>query len=244
MWMAIIGTKIILNYYTFRGVDHVISYCIIPFHRSAVAKCGSCVDNNRCGYCLSTLRCVDGSILGPIDGSPCPSWVFDSPSDCPIVPQCDVYSDCTSCAGVDDCAWCASEGRCMTVTEIFSQECHATVFDPPCPLTFVEDKKVVGNLAVIADPMFGGGELNATGPRGSFQFTVAQTEMTIHSARDVDIRASSSDAVNDRGGNITLVAGNGSNVHGGTGGMLHFRGGNGHGPAFYGGNSTSGRIIT
>ena len=31
-----------------------------------------------CGYCLSTLQCVDGTAIGPSDGSPCPSWIFEA----------------------------------------------------------------------------------------------------------------------------------------------------------------------
>jgi hypothetical protein len=105
----------------------------------------------------------------------------------------------------------------MTVTDVFSQECHATVFDPPCPASFVEDKKVIGNLAVVADPMFGGGELNATGPGGSFRLTMSREEFVVQSASDVDISAAASTAVNHRGGNITVSAGDGINPHGGTG---------------------------
>ena len=124
----------------------------------------------------------------------------------------------------------------MTVTDIFSQECHATVFDPPCPLSFVEDKQVLGNLAVIADPMFGGGELNASGPGGSFRLSISQEEFVVRSAKGVDISAASSAAVNDNGGNVSITAGNGVNTHGGTGGSVSISAGKGLGQASFGGN--------
>ena len=73
---------------------------------------------------------------------------------------------CSSCAEVDDCAWCASAQRCMTVSEVFAEDCSGTVFDPPCPTSFVGDNHVVGNLVVEADPVFGGGHLMTSGPAG------------------------------------------------------------------------------
>ena len=150
--------------------------------RSEVSHCGGCVSTGGCGYCLSTLRCVEGSSLGPVDGSPCPNWLFETPSHCPIVPQCDAHPDCGSCAAVEDCAWCASDSKCMTVTEIFNQDCRATVFDPPCPTSFVEDKQVVGNLAVVADPMFGGGEFSASDLSGKYRLAITKDELEARSA--------------------------------------------------------------
>ena len=67
-----------------------------------------------CGYCLSTLRGREGTDAGPADGSPCPKWVFApgadgaEPDGCPAIPRCEDYPECSSCAEVDDCAWCAS----------------------------------------------------------------------------------------------------------------------------------------
>lgn len=83
----------------------------------------------------------------------------------------------------------------MTVSDIFGQDCRGTVFDPPCPSSFVggeltctgnarysatfrvsfrlaimyfdrADSKVVGNLLIQADPLFGGGAVNAGGEHG------------------------------------------------------------------------------
>ncbi|CAM9928839.1 unnamed protein product, partial [Ectocarpus sp. 8 AP-2014] len=98
--------------------------------------CTSCVGVGGCGYCLSTLQCVDGTSSGPSDGSPCPTWISE-PDVCPETPRCGEYPECTTCAEDEDCAWCASEGACVTVSEIFSTDCRGTVFDLPCPTSFV-----------------------------------------------------------------------------------------------------------
>jgi hypothetical protein len=41
------------------------------------------------------------------------------------------------CASVDDCAWCASEGVCLTLAEVFTTTCRGVVYEPPCPGSFV-----------------------------------------------------------------------------------------------------------
>lgn len=51
-------------------------------NRTDVSNCTSCVGVGGCGYCLSTLQCVDGTESGPSDGSPCPSWISE-PDVCP-----------------------------------------------------------------------------------------------------------------------------------------------------------------
>jgi hypothetical protein len=48
----------------------------LPLDRSEVTQCNPCVKANGCGFCLSTLRCLDGGEEGPSDGSPCPNWLF------------------------------------------------------------------------------------------------------------------------------------------------------------------------
>ena len=53
-----------------------------------------------------------------------------------------------ACAAMEDCAWCASEKKCMTVGEIFSTDCRGTVFDLPCPSSFIAENRVVGNTIV------------------------------------------------------------------------------------------------
>jgi hypothetical protein len=39
-----------------------------------IASCNPCIAEAGCGYCLSTLSCVEGDDLGPFVG-PCPDWV-------------------------------------------------------------------------------------------------------------------------------------------------------------------------
>jgi mucin-19 len=140
-----------------------------PLLRTEVSKCGHCLAVDGCGYCLSTLRCMDGNTLGPLDGSPCPTWIHQDVS-CPgelcvqssgcrlcrsqkletgafpttEVPQCEEYTHCSTCVEVEDCAWCASENQCMTVSDIFGHDCRGTVFDPPCPTSFVGGEYCIG----------------------------------------------------------------------------------------------------
>ena len=124
----------------------------------------------------------------------------------------------------------------MTVTDIFNQDCKATVFDLPCPTSFVEDKQVIGNLAVLADPMFGGGEFSATDAADSFRFAITKEELVARSAADVMITGGVSRAINDRGGEVMIRAGDGANTHGGQGGSINMRAGDGYGQALYEGN--------
>ena len=97
-----------------------------------VNQCTSCSTNPKCGFCLSTLKCVEGDDVGPLDNTPCPDWRFEN-FECPVQPTCEKYSTCGTCAGQSDCAWCASAGKCMTVSDVFTQSCRGTVFDVPCP---------------------------------------------------------------------------------------------------------------
>lgn len=124
----------------------------------------------------------------------------------------------------------------MTVTEIFNQDCKATVFDPPCPTSFVEDKQVIGNLAVVADPMFGGGEFTATDASDTFRFAVTKEEIVARSVGDVTITGGASRAVNSYGGEVSIRAGDGASTHGGQGGSINLRAGDGYGQAMYGGD--------
>lgn len=128
-----------------------------------VAMCGGCLDTAGCGYCLSTLECMDGDSIGPKDGSSCPSWI-SSKDECPVKPICHQFVSCNACANIDECAWCASEKSCMTVSDIFNTNCRGTVFDLPCPASFVGVNRVIGNLVVEEDPVFGGGHFRVTGP--------------------------------------------------------------------------------
>ena len=41
-----------------------------------------------------------------------------------VTPQCEMYTACDSCAAVDDCAWCASQARCLFVADVFYTSCR------------------------------------------------------------------------------------------------------------------------
>ena len=209
-----------------------------------VKNCSSCAQHQGCGYCLSTLQCVEGDALGPLDGSPCPDWVSDnnqaalgepravaaSGHSCPVAPTCHEFTECGSCAQADDCAWCASEGTCLTVSDVFSQNCRGTVFDVPCPASFVGVNRVVGNLVVTQDPIFGGGDISVSGKAvntgigaglldgsgsgtATFHFTVNGSTAELASAQGVHLSGGNSGLTNAAGGFITLRAGDGNSVN-------------------------------
>ena len=102
----------------------------------AISDCGACTANTQCGFCLSTLQCLEGEGDGPASGLPCNYWLT-STVECPEIPQCEQLSTCGVCVDMDDCAWCASEQRCLTVSEIFVTECESSIFDAPCPSSSV-----------------------------------------------------------------------------------------------------------
>ena len=108
----------------------------------SVGSCSSCTESKGCGFCESTLQCLNGTSSGPSDSMPCPSWSFEANS-CPIVPNCEDYLDCSGCAMQDQCAWCASESLCTTISDAFSRDCRGLVFEPPCP-----DKYVSGQIVL------------------------------------------------------------------------------------------------
>ena len=205
-----------------------------------VQNCTSCAAAQGCGFCLSTLQCVEGDSLGPLDGSPCPSWVV-APTTCPIPPTCGEYDSCSACASADDCAWCASENTCLTVSEVFSQNCRGTVFDVPCPASFVGVNRIIGNLVVEQDPIFGGGHLEVSGAANSssnhFRLTVNSTEATLKSANKIDMAAGDNNKINSHGGSISIAAGAGTNLNRGAGGEIMLRAGRGHGATSEGGGS-------
>ena len=132
---------------------------------SEVKNCSACASTNGCGFCLSSLLCLRGDNIGPSDGTPCPSWVNSiAQNECPVEPTCSERLSCSECATVDDdCAWCSSQNACMTVADVFSKDCRGTVFDLPCPESFVAVNRVVGNLVVESDTVFGGGYFQIKG---------------------------------------------------------------------------------
>ena len=98
----------------------------------AISDCTACAAKDQCGFCLSTLQCLEQGSNGPSNGLPCNYWLTAA-EDCPEVPQCEQLSSCGVCVDMDGCAWCASEQRCLTVSEIFITECEGSIFDTPCP---------------------------------------------------------------------------------------------------------------
>ena len=54
-----------------------------------------------------------------------------------VIPNCNDYIDCNTCARLEECAWCASENVCTTISEAFSKDCRGLVFEAPCPSNFV-----------------------------------------------------------------------------------------------------------
>jgi len=99
------------------------------------------------------------------------------------------------------------------------------VFDPPCPGSFMDQRRIDGTLTVVADPLFGGGELNVTGPNGKFSMTVGASGIAVRSARGIVVAAGDDDRINSAGGNVTISAGGGTSFHGGAGGSLSLKAG-------------------
>ena len=98
----------------------------------AIGDCSACAANAHCGFCLSTLQCLERGNDGPSSGLPCNYWLTGA-EECPEIPQCEELSSCGVCVDMDGCAWCASEQRCLTISEIFTTECEGSIFDAPCP---------------------------------------------------------------------------------------------------------------
>ena len=211
-----------------------------------VSNCSNCVQTTGCGFCLSSLMCIQGDSLGPSDGSPCPSWVSNNnDAECPQEPTCNERETCDACAAVEDCAWCASESKCMTVSDVFTKDCRGTVFDSPCPESFVGVNRVVGNLQVESDAVFGGGHLIVSGnvsATQNFRMAVDSSGFAVKSAGLVSVVAGQNEAVNSRGGDVKISAGNGINVNRGQGGHVEIFGGNGDGITAGGGGGNGGNV--
>ena len=111
----------------------------------------------------------------------------------------------------------------MTVSDVFTHDCSGTVFDLPCPTSFVGDNRVVGNLVVQADAVFGGGHVTASGPAANgatFELVLDDDHFSVVSGGNADIAAGNSRALNARGGQVDITAGDGTNLQGGSGGKL------------------------
>ena len=46
----------------------------------------------------------------------------------------------------------------MSNVFVGKEKCRSAVFDPPCPDSFAEENKVIGNLIVTEDDLLGGGD--------------------------------------------------------------------------------------
>eukprot|EP00944_MAST-04C_sp_MAST-4C-sp1_P002907 g2907.t1 len=175
-----------------------------------VSNCTACVKTSGCGFCHSTMACMEGTANGPKHDLPCPQW-FSEVESCPVKPTCHEHLDCGTCASNTECAWCASKGKCMMVSDIFSESddnaCRGTVFDPPCPSSFVGINRVVGNLIIEKDPVFGGGELHVTGRAyngKNFELHIDSKEIRALSSEHVNILAGSSDEVGQAGKGVHI----------------------------------------
>jgi hypothetical protein len=63
----------------------LVSYFVLvrfAFTRDGVSRCPSCVTEEGCGYCLSTLQCATGGLSGPTVGTSCTDWVIEK-RECP-----------------------------------------------------------------------------------------------------------------------------------------------------------------
>ena len=56
----------------------------------SIGRCAPCAQEQYCGFCQSTLQCLNGTVEGPLNGIPCPSWSFSSDS-CPGTTFANVY---------------------------------------------------------------------------------------------------------------------------------------------------------
>ena len=113
----------------------------------------------------------------------------------------------------------------MTVSDVFTTSCRGTVFDVPCPASFVGVNQVVGNLVVEQDPVLGGGSFSVKGGAISskpFEMVIDETKLSMTSANEVVLRAGNVSSVNTAGGSISLEAGEGQSVNRGSGGTSSF----------------------
>lgn len=206
----------------------------------SLGQCLPCTSSEACGFCTSTLQCLPGTQLGPFDDVPCPEWHYES-SSCPAIPNCQAYTNCQSCAAIDQCAWCASDNLCLTYAEAFDHDCRGLIFDPPCPVSYVAENTIVGNLVIVPDPNFGGGRINISGSGLSeegenvvFSLQLNPDAFEVASAGDISLAAGDSSLFNGIGGNITLIAGTGESLQGGSGGSILMEAGDGFGQERYG----------
>ena len=61
------------------------------------------------------------------------------------LPACSSLRACADCVAVENCAWCGSEQACLRIEEVFEQDCRATVFEAPCPLSWDSTESNLGH---------------------------------------------------------------------------------------------------
>lgn len=134
------------------------------------------------------------------------------------------------------------------MSEIFEVEggCRGTVFDAPCPDSFIGVNRVVGNLIVESDPTFGGGEFQVDGHSADgetrWSATLAEDGFSLAAASSVAISGGNVSAPNSAGGSILLNAGDGVSADRGTGGSIDLIAGDGYGEEAYGVAGSAGRV--
>jgi hypothetical protein len=120
--------------------------------------------------------------------------------------------------------------KCITISDIFSNDdCQGgTVFELPCPASFVAVNHVEGLLIVEPDPAFGGGELLVSGTVDGTKPNVLQVDnpiFKVESADRIHLLSGVSVLPNSSGGKIRIAAGDNDNEYGGTGGSVSLSGG-------------------
>ncbi len=99
--------------------------CPRPDPCPALAACGSCAGEGRCGWCASTESCAQGTAAGPSTGS-CPDWRWTTASCEPD--SCGLNGACGPCTSDFSfvCGWCGTAARCRRGTS-------AGPLDESCP---------------------------------------------------------------------------------------------------------------
>ena len=168
---------------------------------------------------------MEGNDLGPFGDSVCESWTFE-PSSCPPLPQCRMYTSCSTCAQAGGCSWCGSLDKCMPHAETNLYPCEGKITALPCPSPFADSTRVLGNLIVEGDMERGGGNIHISGPcnrvdcrKGGFQSLVLEGgRFDVQSGGSVSISAADTNNPNAQASEIFLRSGDGTNTVGGSGG--------------------------
>ena len=199
--------------------------------RDSLSRCGSCTDIPGCRFCLTSLACVDGSTnqtytVGDEEET-CREFV-DIPTSCPKLNSCNYYTSCATCVSAGEgCSWCESLDICMDTSEMSLVHCEGKIqFEQECPYPFTPTTEVEGNLLVLGDTEYGGGNLIVSGPcnkgdcntNGFHSLTVDGGMATLQSGGYVDIQAADSNNPNVPASEILLQSGSNTNNVGGSGG--------------------------